>query len=273
MAASTSAARTAPSTRCARATGSCAGARRPPGAVKGAIALDSGQAVLRRLRRPGPRDPPHRRQEDLVDGTRRRSARPRRGQLLLDRRRRVRPRLHRQHERHGLLAVERRRQARVEPQHGRLRLRVAGRRAGPRRASDRLHRFLRRPLLRAQRAHRSAALGALAGHQDLRRCDDHRRRGLRLRPRPAHDVGARREHRQDAVEARAAARSTPRSATAGASTSPRTRRCSRSIRGGGRSTAPRRAARAARPGRSARLRASERPAGRGRARWRAGSAS
>ena len=77
----------------------------------------------------------------------------------------------------------RRRQARLAPGHGRLRLRVAGRRPGPRRAADGLHRLLRRPLLRARRAHRQAALGALAGQEDLRRGDDHRRPRVRLGPR------------------------------------------------------------------------------------------
>ena len=57
-----SAPRTAPSTRCARATARCAGRYKAAGAVKGALALDARQALLRRLRRQGPRDPPRRRQ-------------------------------------------------------------------------------------------------------------------------------------------------------------------------------------------------------------------
>ena len=55
--------------------------------------------------------------------------------------------------------------------------------ARPRRASDCLPRLLRRALLRARRAQRPAALGALAGRQDLRRGDDRRRPRVRLRPR------------------------------------------------------------------------------------------
>ena len=118
------------------------------------------------------------------------------------------------------------------------------------------------------------ALGALAGHEDLRRRDDHRRPRVRLRPRHAHDLGARRAHRQDACGRPTAARSTPRSATGGGSTSPPTRRCSRSIRAAARSTARRRerAPAAARPSaRAARKR--RRSGAQARARRRAASAS
>ena len=171
------------------------------GAVKGAIALDAGKLYFGDY---GGKVHAIRRSNgtkvwEKSPGERRR-ARHRRRQLLLLRRGRVRARLHRQHERHRLLAVELRRQARLESPHGRLRLRLARRRPGPRRQADGLHRLLRRQLLRARRAHRPAALGALAGLEDLGRGVDHRRPRVRLGSRQHVDVGARRAHRQDGVE-------------------------------------------------------------------------
>ena len=103
----TSAPRTARSTRCARATAPCAGRTKAGGAVKGALALDGRQALLRRLRRPGPRDPPAPTAARSVDDGHRAAARSASavGQLLLDARGRLRPRLHRQHGRRRVLVL------------------------------------------------------------------------------------------------------------------------------------------------------------------------
>ena len=146
-------------------------------------------------------------------------------QLLLVRRGGVRARLHRQHERRRLLAVERRRQARLESQHRRLRLRLAAVGGGARRQPT-VYIGSYDGALRARRAHRPAALGALAGHEDLGAAsmigdlvfvsDLGSTSTWALARAPARRSGG-----------RTAAPSTRRSATGGASTSPPTRRCSR----------------------------------------------
>ena len=168
---STSARRTAPSTRWTRDNG-----ERPlalPRGRRGQGRARAGrrQALLRRLRRPRVRDPAEQRRPGLARVDERRPLRARRRQLLLHARRRLRPRVHRQHRRPHVLVLRRRRQARVEPEHGRLRLRLARRRRGAGRAPARLLRLLQRPLLRARRAQRRRALVARRLRPDLRRRD------------------------------------------------------------------------------------------------------
>ena len=87
------------------------------------------QALLRRLRRAHLRDPRVRRPQGVGVVEHLGRVRDRGGQLLLDAGRRLRPRLHRQHQRQHLLLQRDERQARLEPRHRRLRLRLTRRRA------------------------------------------------------------------------------------------------------------------------------------------------
>ena len=200
---STSARRTARSTRWARGDGSVRWRFRAGGAVKGGLALADGRLYfgdyggrVYAIRQDSGR-------QAWRASTQRRPLRPRRGQLLLDARGRLRARLHRQHRRAGLLVLGRQREARLEQEHRRLRLRLARRGAGAGRAAARLRGLLQRPLLRARRAQRRGALVARRQRQDLRRRQRDRRHRLLRRPRQqAHDR-ARRAHRPQGLRARA----------------------------------------------------------------------
>ena len=88
--------------------------------------------------------------------------------------------VHRQHRRQHVLVLGRQRQARLAPQDGLLRVRLASSRLGPGDQADRLLRQLRRHLLRARRPHRRHALGVPRRRQDLRRRDGRRRPRLLL---------------------------------------------------------------------------------------------
>ena len=146
--ASSSAPRTAPSTRSTRATArhlDLPRARRgqgQPDAVRR-------RALLRRLLRPRPGDLRADRPAHLDQRLRRRAARQR--HLLLDRRRHLRARLPRQHRRAHLRLRRLHRQARLGRADRRLRLRLARRHQRARPRPDDLPRLLRRHLLRAQR--------------------------------------------------------------------------------------------------------------------------
>ena len=121
-------------------------------------------------------------------------------------------------------------QAGVEQEHRRLRLRVAGRRAGPGRPPARLRRLLQRPLLRARRAQRRRPLVARRLRPDLRRRDGDRRHRLLRRPRQqeARSGSARAPAaRSSSTSAAPTTRSCP---TARRSTSPATTRCTRCSR-------------------------------------------
>ncbi len=103
---SSSAARTARSTGCAPPTASCAGATRPPGAVKGGLALDGDKLFfgdyggkVHAIRAATGR-------KVWETGTSGGRFGLGRGQLLLDRRGRLRTRLHRQHRRLRLLVLD-----------------------------------------------------------------------------------------------------------------------------------------------------------------------
>ena len=161
------------------------------------------QALLRRLRRAHLRDPRVRRPQGVGVVEHLGRVRDRGRQLLLHARRRLRPRLHRQHQRQHLLLQRDERQARLEPRHRRLRLRLTRRRAGPRRPPARLRGLVQRPLLRARRALGPRGLVARRQRQDLRRGDRDRRHRLLRRPRQAPDGRARRPQRPQGLRARA----------------------------------------------------------------------
>ena len=110
----------------------------------------------------------------------RREVRARLGPVLLDARRRLRPRVPGQHRRAHVLVLVRQRQARVDEGHRLLRLLLARRRADARRQADRLLRFLRRHVLRRRRAQRQAAVGAQGRREDQRRRDRRGRHRLLL---------------------------------------------------------------------------------------------
>ena len=120
-------------------------------------------AVLRRLRRQSPRRAARATAAGVVGRHERDALRLRLGTLLLDRRGRVRARLHRQHRQPRLLVRRQQRQARVGDRNGRLRLRLARGRHTSRARPDGLHRLLRRQLLRVRRALGHGALALPPG--------------------------------------------------------------------------------------------------------------
>ena len=133
--------------------------------------------------------------------------------LLLDARRRVRPRLHRLDRRQGLLVRRHEREAALVARHRRLRLLLAGRLPAAR-VCRLVH---RRPLL-LRRGDRRRALEVPDERPDLRLADRDQRHRLRLvaegphlRPRPA--------HRASCSGRSGAAPTRPSSPTAGGSTS------------------------------------------------------
>ena len=153
------------------------------------------QAVLRRLRRPGARDPPRRRRQGLEQRSGAARSASAAGNFYSS------PAVA-----YGRVYIgsttapstrSRRATAKLAWRHGTGGYVYASPAVGPGPGGrpDGLRRLLRRPLLRARRPLGRVALDAQPGPQDLGRGDAHRRPRLRLRPRRAVDLGARRRHR------------------------------------------------------------------------------
>ena len=142
----------------------------------------------------------------------------RRRALLRDRGGRRPARVHRQHRGARVRVLDAQRPAALVAPDRALRLRVGGDQPRQGLGADRVRRLLRRPLLRAQRAHRPGALDLQLGRQDLRLGDGDRPRRLLRRPRPpAHDR-ARDEDRPRRRSASTRAPTTRSSPTASTST-------------------------------------------------------
>ena len=192
-AASSSAPRTAPSTRSTPATATSSGPTTRPARSRPARRSSGGilyfgdysghvQAISERTGR-----------RHLGQRLRRRAARQR--HLLLDRRRLLRPRLPRQHRRAHLRLRRVHRQPRLGRADRRLRLRLARRHQRARPRPDHLPRLLQRHLLRPQRPLRHVSWRFNAGRAHLRLGDDRRARRLLRRPRQPPHLRPRHLHR------------------------------------------------------------------------------
>ena len=146
-------------------------------------------ALLRRLRRQGARRQREERQRGVVGRHERHALRLRLGQLLLDRRSRLRARLSRQHRRPRLL-VRRQQRRRSRGRRAPAPTSTAPPPSRPRRASDRPSTSAPTTAAstRSTRAPARVRWSFRVGREDLRLGDDRRRRRLLLRPEPDNDT-------------------------------------------------------------------------------------
>ena len=167
-AASTSAPRTARSTRVRAKNGKTIWTYGASGAVKAALAYSDGKLYFGAYggRAYAIRASNGQRGLEHVD---RRALAGAERQLLLHARRGVRARLHGEHGRARVLVHRQRRRDRVDEVDRVLRLLRAGGGVGARPRADRLHRLLHRPLLRPRRPLRRGALVVPVAGPDLRR--------------------------------------------------------------------------------------------------------